>query len=222
MTELSRLTPGQVQRCVAETDKNKWLARETLVAVVRGCRRAGNEDAARRVLEVLIRRHRPTIIARVKAWRTIPASDYEDAEGHVVIKLMEAVNSVAPSEELWECNFAGSFNWRVLTYLKQFAAQRTPTIETISRSASGEEYDRLAELPDGGAEISFQEIEVRELIASLSRDNPQIGEFLYLSMAGVSETVIASRLKVTDRTLRNWKTRLRLVLERDIKDRERL
>lgn len=218
LAELSRLTPGQIRRRIGETAKEKWLARETLVAVVRACRRSGDEETARQAMDVLIRRLRPAISARAKAWRTLDPSDYEDAEGQVVAKIIGYINNLAPGEELWECNFAGCFNLRGNSVLKACAAKRTAAVSAYSVTASGEERDLLSELPDTGAETSFEDIEVQELIASLSRDNPQVAEFLYLSLAGVSEAEIAGRLKVTDRTLRNWKAKMRRALTQNKED----
>jgi hypothetical protein len=209
LTDLSRLPRSQVLRRMKETDPSKWPARETLIAVIRAYTRVGDEEDARQVLEVFLHRLRPAIKARVKAWGTVVESDREDAEGQIAVKLMEYVFNTAPGEEFWECNFAGCFNTRTVNILKAFALQRTPAISSSVANASGEEHDLLAELPDAGAEIRFQDIEADELWVFLSRGNPQIGEFLYLCCAEMSDSEIARRLGVTDRTLRNWKTRIR-------------
>ena len=209
LADLSRLTRSQVLRWMKETDPNKWPTRETLIAVIRAYTRAGDEEAARQGLGILIERLRPAIKARVKAWGTVVKSDREDAEGQIAAKLMEYVFTVTPSEELWECSFAGCFNTRTITILKAFAARRTPAISSSGMTASGEEYDLLAQLPDTGAQISFQDMEAEELRVFLSRGNPQIGEFLYLCLTEVPDSEIARRLGVTDRTLRNWKTKIR-------------
>jgi DNA-directed RNA polymerase specialized sigma24 family protein len=141
-------------------------------------------------------------------------SDREDAESQIAMKLVEYVFTVTPGEEFWECNFAGCFNARTVNILKAFALQRTPAISSSVATASGEEYDLLAELPDAGAEIRFQDIEAEELRVFLSRGNPQVGEFLYLCLTEMSDSEIAQRLGVTDRTLRNWKTKIRADLGR--------
>ena len=216
LTEMSRLPRGQVLRRIGETDKNKWLARETLVTLARAYTRAGDEETARRALEILLARQRPAIAARVRAWRTLETSDHEDVEGQIVVKLMEYVANLTPSEEFWECNFTSCFDLRTVNILKAFAARRTPAISAFTVTASGEERDLLAEVPDISAEARFQDIEVEELRASLSRDNPQIEEFLYLHLAGMTEAKIAARLGVTDRTLRNWKTKMRAALSQEI------
>lgn len=218
LREMSRLSRSAVLRRAAAANKGNGLERETLVALIRAYRRAGDADAADQILGNLVRRQRPAIQARVRAWRTLAAVDHEDAESQGVLKLMEYVNSLEPGEELWECNFTGSFNFRMISLLKGMAARRVPTVSSSVESAHGEEWDRLEALPDFASAARFSGVEVRDMIAALSGSNPQIGEFLYLSFTGMADAEIGVRLGVSDRTLRNWKTRLRAAFEREWRD----
>lgn len=212
LKELSRLPIRQVEARAKETHKDCWLARETLVAVVRGFLRAGNQKAADTVLTALIDRLRPDLKARARAWRTLSPVDFNDAEGEAVMKLMACARSTEVKEEFWECNFAHCFKFRVDDVFKRAAGQRKDILSLNSTWADGDERDRLDETPDAASESAFNDIETQELIQTLNQAVPGIAEYRYLHEQGYTDKEIAVKMNVTDRTLRNWKDKARAVL----------
>ncbi len=209
LSALGRLPRTARLRRATETRRDHWLERETLVAVVRAFRRAGDTDAAGRVLDVLLRRLRPAVAARVREWRTLPPMDMEDAEGQAMLMLTGHVNSLAPGDAFWECNFTGAFNARLITLLKRLTSKHVAATSATALGADGEEWDRLAGVPDPAVLDAYAGVEARALIADLSGADSRLGEMLYLSLEGDTDLEIAARLGVTDRTLRHWRARLR-------------
>jgi hypothetical protein len=210
LAALSRLSRSAALRRAAETDPARRLERETLVAAARAFRRAGDQAAAGRVVGALIARVRPAVRAKVNAWAPLLPPDREDAEAQAILALAEYVNCLEPKEELWECNFVAPFRLRLITVLKGLTRRRVPTT-----SLTSEEGDERDDLPDPRAALAFTAVELREAILALDGHIPRMGEYLYLSQAGLTDRECAARLGVTDRTLRHWRARAQALLAGD-------
>ena len=216
LAALGRLSRTQaLRRAEGLAAGQEPLARETLVALLRACRRAGDADAERRVLDSLLRRLRPAIKARVWAWRTLAPAGAEDGEREAIALLVAWFLSDAPSEEFWECNFEFTFNRRLISALKAVTRRRVPTLPATLPDGDGGEWDRLADQPDPAAETAFLDVEARDSLALLSRADPRLAEAAFLLREGFLDAEIAAQLGVTDRTLRNWKGRMRVLLRQE-------
>ncbi len=212
--EMSHLSRPAILRRATETDKARRLERETLIALVRGYLRAGDRDAADAVLDRLVKRLRSAIRSKIASWGMSAPTDREDAESEAVLKIIGYVSSLTPTEEMWECNFAHCFNQRMTTILHALTRRPIPTASlTNDRDGNGGEgRDGLAELPDTRAQSHFKDIEAREAIAALCRQEPKLGPYLYLLREEWTDEQIAAHLHVTTRTLRNWKVTARQFL----------
>ena len=129
-----------------------------------------------------------------------------------LLRLLRSVSNLTPTEEFWECNFTHCFGLRIITILRDLSNPKHAGPQTASLSGvggEGDEQDGLANLPDRRAASDFTDIEAREAVAALGRNNPQIGRYLFLVGEGYTDEEIAAHLKVTTRTLRNWKAKAR-------------
>ncbi len=212
LAEMNRLPRRRVLVWVQEKRKDHWLAHETLVAVLRGFLRAGDRDAADAVLEALINRLRPAVTARAKRWSVLFPADVDNAEDEAVRKLISYLRSTDAKEEFWECNFTFCFNKRTDDVFKRAAAERGAAVSLTSAWADGEERDRLETLPDRESESAFDDIETQELIQALDQAVPRFAEYLHFHRNGYTDKETAVHLDVTDRTLRNWKDRAKIIL----------
>ena len=212
LTDLGHVSRASVLRRAASEDRATRPALETLIALVRAYLRAGDRPAADAVLEALVPRLRKAVGPKVAAWGTVRLPDQENAVEEAVLRLLQYVSSVTPSEEFWECNFTHCFGLRIITILRDLSNPRHAGPQTVSLSGvsdEGDEQDGLANLPDASSEADFTDVEAREAVAALGRDNPQIGQYLFLVGQGYKDLEIAAILKVETRTLRNWKAKAR-------------
>ena len=208
LTGLSRLSRTSLLRRVASEERADRLALETLIALVRGYQRAGDRPAADSVLDALVPRLRSAARSKVASWGTAALPDPENAVEEAVVRLLQYVSRGTPSEEFWECNFTHCFGQRMSTILRDLSNQIRTGPQTVSLAGpddEGEERDGLSNLPDPGAASDFTDVETQEAVAALGRDNPQISQYWFLALRGYTDEEIAAYLKVTTRTLRNWK-----------------
>ncbi len=216
LADLSRLPRRRVLTQAQETHKDRRLASETLIAVVRGFLRAGDENAANTALEALIERLRPAVRARAQRWSALFPADVSNAEDDAILKLVGYLRSTDSGQEFWECNFIHCFNKRLDDLFRQIAGQRKETLSLTSKWADGDERDHLDETPDAASESAFaaifDDIVTQETIQALSREIPRLTEYLFLHTQGYTDKEIAVKMGVTDRTLRNWKDRAKIVL----------
>jgi len=212
MTALSRLPIRQVVARARETAPDQRLARETLVAVVRGFLRAGHQKAADEVLTILIDRLRPAVEARGRRWSALFPADADNAEGDAVLTLIAHIRSTEAGQEFWECNFVFCFHKRLDDAFLRAARQRRDVSSLTSERADGTERDRAEEAADPQGEAAFDDIETQELIEALNRQVPGFAEYYFLHQNGYTDKEIAPKLGVADRTLRNWKDRAKTIL----------
>lgn len=215
LAELSRLPRASVLRRAAATQAAHRWERETLIAVIRAYRRAGDNPAAEAVTGCLVKRLRGAIQAKVSAWETLGKADGEDAAGEAVLKIIGYVSNLTPTEEFWECNFTQCFNQRMNTILTTLTRHPLRTTSLTLGNDDSEARDGLAELEDFQAQRPFMDIEIQETIAALSQANPQMGEYLFLRREGFTDEEIAAQLGKTSRTLRNWKEQARQFLSQN-------
>ncbi len=212
LTVLSRLPVRQVVARAQETHADRRLTRETRVAVVRGFLRAGNQKAADDVLTALIDHLRPALKARAQQWSAVFPADVDDAVEDAVLRLVGYIRSADAGQEFWECNFAHCLKLRMAEAFRHAAAQRRNTLSLTTEGADGGERDRTDETADPEGETAFDDIETQALIQALNQAVPGFAEYLLLHQNGYTDKEIAPKLGVTDRTLRNWKDRAKVLL----------
>jgi hypothetical protein len=212
LAEMSRLSQSAVRRRAAETDPERRLERETLIALVRGYGRAGNKDAADTILVLLVQRVTSAVAAKVSRWAGMTPEDKTDAQRQMIVQICEQVSSLSQTAELWECNFTWCFNQRSITLWHRLTDRKVATVSAETQNSDGESRDRLEQQPDPADR--FADIELRELVALVSGGSAKRSQAIFLRMSGFSEEEIAERLDVTSRTLRNWTTEARAVWKR--------
>lgn len=202
LAALRGLSRAAVLRRAGETDKDKRLEREALVAVVRGFLRAGYQDDADTVLLVLIKRVSGAIAAKTAAWAGLTAEDKTDAQREMLAILCEKACDLRPGAEFWECNLTECVNRRLITLWHSLTDHALPTVSNTLEMGGGETLDRVEQLADP-AEM-FRSMELHSLVEMVSGGSAKRSEALFLKMNGFTDEEIAKRLGVTTRTLRNW------------------
>ena len=205
LTALSRLPVRLVLARAEETRKDRRLAHETLVAVVRGFLRVGNITAADTVVTALIDRLRPIVRAQAQQRSALFMADVDDAVEDALLKIIQYIRSTDAGQEFWECNFAHGFKFRLADAFRRAARQRRNTLSLTSEWADGAERDRVDALPDTASEIAFDDIETKQMIQAITQAVPGFDEYYTLHRFGCTDKEIAARMVVSDRTLRNWK-----------------
>lgn len=205
LAALSRLPARQVLAQAKETHKDRRLAHETLVAIVRGFLRAGNTKASDAALTALIDRLRPLVKARAQQWSAVFPADVDDAVEDAVLKLIGYIRATDAGQEFWECNFAYGFKFRLSDAFKHAARQRQNTHSLTAKWADGKERDQGDDLPDTASEIAFDDIETQQMVQAITQAVPGFAEYYTFHKLGYSDKEIAVKMKVTDRTLRNRK-----------------
>lgn len=198
LSEVARLPRGAALMRAAG-DGPAW---ETLVAMARAYQRAGDADAARRVLDALVRRVSPSIAKRVAAWSGLTPEERTDAKQETILAVVRGALDIGPGQELWECNFTHCFNRRLLDVWQAATRRRGREVSPSREGEDGGEYDGLEQIAD--PTDAFALIEDAAFCRRLARRHPRIGEMVHLRLHGFSDREITGRLGVTDRTLRNW------------------
>lgn len=205
LVALSRLPAGQVVVRAQEMHKDRRLAHETLVAIVRGFLRAGNTKASDAALTALIDRLRPLVKARALQWSALFAADVDDAVEDALLSLIRYIRNTDAREEFWECNFAYGFKFRLSDAFKHAARQRQNTHSLTAEWADGKEHDQGDDLPDTASEIAFDAIETQQMVQAIAQAVPGFAEYYTFHKLGYNDKEIAAKMDVTDRTLRNRK-----------------
>ncbi len=209
---LSHLPTGQVVVRAKETSRDRRLAHETLVAVVRGFLRSGNIQASDAALTALIDRLRPLVKVRALQWSALFAADVEDAVEDALLTLIGYIRSTDAGQEFWECNFAYGFKFRLSDAFKHAARQRRKTQSLTTEWADGKERDQGDDLPDTASETAFEDIETQQMVQAITQAVPGFAEYYTLHRLGYNDKEIAAKMGVADRTLRNWKDRAKTLL----------
>ncbi len=202
LAELSGLSRAATLRRAAETEKDRRLERETLVALVRGFLRAGDQDDADTVLLLLIKRVSGAIAAKTAAWAGLTAEDKTDARQQMAVLLCEKVCDLRPVAEFWECNLTECVNRRLITLWHSLTDHALPAVSNTIEMSGGETLDRVEQYADPSE--TFHAIEMQSLVEMVSGGSAKRSEALFLKLSGFSDEDIARRLTVTTRTLRNW------------------
>ena len=202
LAALGGLSRGAVLRRAAETDPDRRLERETLVAVVRGFLRAGREDEAEAVLLRLLKRVSGAIAAKTAAWTGLTQEDKIDARQQMTALLCEKVCDLRPGAEFWECNFTTSFNRASISLWHSLTDHALPIVSNTIEMSGGETVDRVAQYADPAE--AFGEIEMEDLVELMSGGSAKRSRALFLKFHGFTDEDIAKGLNVTTRTLRNW------------------
>ena len=204
LNELCGLSRHAVLRRTLETNSDRRLERETLVAVVRGFLRAGCEDDADTVLMRLIHRVGGAIAGTINGWNRLTWDDKADAKQQAVEILCEKVCDLRPGSEFWECNFTTCFNRRLVSLWHTFTDNALPMTDSVTQTDGGETRDRLGQFAD--PTNPFHNAELQDLVMLVSGGSAKKSQALFLKLNGFSDEDIAKRLGVTSRTLRNWAT----------------
>ena len=178
------------------------LAWETLVAMARAYQRAGDTDAARRVMDALVRRVSPSVAKRIAAWSGLTPEERNDAKQETFIAIVRGAMDLGTGKELWECNFTGCFNWCLINAWRAARRRREDAVSLTHEGGDGEEYDGLERIAD--PTDAFALVEDPAFFRRLAYRYPRIAEMVHLRLHGFSDREISARLGVTDRTLRNW------------------
>ena len=209
---LCGLSRHAVLRRVLETDEDRRLERETLIAVVRGFLRAGCATDADTVLMCLVNRVSGAIAGKINNWNGLTWDDKNDAKQQAVEILCEKVCDLKPGSEFWECNFTTCLNRRLVSLWHSFTDNALPMSETITWTSEGETKDRLEQLADPAN--PFQDAELQDLVRLVSGGSAKKSRALFLKLNDWSDEDIAKMLDVTSRTLRNWTAEAGRVWER--------
>ena len=180
-------------------DRPAW---ETLVAMARAYQRVGDEEAARRVMDVLVRRVSPNVAKRIAAWSGVTPEEQTDAKQETIIAVVRGALDAERGKELWECNFTHCFNRCLINAWRATMGRREHAVSLTPEGRDGEEYDALEQIADPSN--AFAAVEDDAFYHRLAGSHPRIGEMVHLRLHGFSDKDIAARLGVTDRTLRNW------------------
>ena len=193
------------------------LAWETLVAMARAYQRAGDEAAARCVMDVLVRRVSPNVAKRIAAWSGMTPEERADAKQETTIAVVRGVLDLGPGQELWECNFTHCFNRCLINTWRATMGRREHAVSLTFEGRNGEESEGLEQIADPSN--AFAAVEDEAFCHRLAGSHPRIGEMIHLRMHGFSDRDIAARLGVTDRTLRNWAKTAQALWNEDTHDR---
>lgn len=197
LSEVARLSrTAALKRAAAD-----GLAWETLVAMARAYKRAGDGAAARHVLDALIRRVSRRIAAKVAAWDFLTPEERADAKQEMALAVLKGALDTGPGQEFWECNFAHCFNRRLLDMWNKAMRRRGREVSLTQAGDDGEDYDGLDQVADPFD--AFAAVEDGAFMARLARSHPNIARMLHLRMNGFTDREVAARLGVSDRTLRN-------------------
>lgn len=207
---MGSLPRGVLLHRVKEKDKDKRLARETLVSLARTCHLQGDAEAARVILETLIARVSGTLHQKLTGWN-VPPADNEDIMRHLIVGLCGCWLNTDAAEEFWECNFTTPFQLRTLTLIQGFFPKAIRALSLQEVYNDGDDTGTQKDIPDPDWEKPFkammQYTTERAALAALSRHNAVWGQVLYQKFgAGYSEEEIAARYGVSSRTIRNWTT----------------
>lgn len=198
LSEMTRLTREAALKRAAGNE----LAWETLVAMARAYQQAEDAEAARCVMDALVRRVSHSIAKRIAAWSGLTPEEQTDAKQEAIIAVVRGVLAVGPGQELWECNFTHCFNRCLINTWRAATRRREHTVSLAHEGADGEEHDGLEQIADPTNVIAL--IEGDAFCRRLVQSHPRIAEMVHLRLYGFSDREIADRLHVTDRTLRNW------------------
>ena len=143
LSEMARLSRAAALKHAA-AGKPAW---ETLVAMARAYQRAGDQEAAQCVSEILAQRVSPSIAKRVSAWPGLTPEERTDAKQEMLLAVVRGVLNVEPGQELWECSFTHCFNRRLIDVWKA-GRRRGREVSLTHESSEGEDYDGLAQIAD--------------------------------------------------------------------------
>lgn len=202
IAELGCLSRAAVLRRAVETDPDRRLERETLVAIVRGFLRAGREDDADTVLLLLFKRVSGAIAAKTAVWAKLSPEDKADARQQMVAILREKVCDLRPGAEFWECNFTTSFNRASISLWHSLTDHALSLVPSTLQMSDGETVDRVEQFADPAE--AFAEMTTEDLVEVVSGGSAKRSQALFLKLSGFTDEEIAKRLNVTTRTLRNW------------------
>jgi hypothetical protein len=187
-------------------------APETLVHAIRQLRRAGDEEGARDVAELLIERAQD-LFARAAAQFPLSSDDRAELVQTASLQLWREVFDTSPREEFWEvhfyhmvtcaCSDAADGIWERLD--KEFQFRRGEDDE-------GEPFDEEGNLADTALKdtdlLVAEKLFVAELLGQLEGN---VRRAAYLRMLGYKEhsknpdeLTIAKSLGVSDRTVRTY------------------
>ena len=171
LAEMDKLRRAAVLRRAADTDPARRLERETLVAVVRGFLRAGQEDDAEAVLGMLLDRVDRALNSVISRWTGVTAEDRIDARQQIVEIICEKVCDLRPGSEFWECNWTWCVNKKLISLWRSFAVNALPMTDSIAATPGGEEFDRVAQAAD--PTDGFLEMELADWVKIVSGGHPQ-------------------------------------------------
>jgi hypothetical protein len=203
-------TPVLLRR-LSEKDKSRQLCYESMVSVLRHFVIAGDVDSSQEAFMAIAGRLSGAIANKLRMWTSIPERQMEDVRQTLLIGLYEFMFSLDTGEELWECNFKTSFDFRVWNILGKITRGSHPT---LALNLIDDEEEQHNEPVDPDSERKFQSVEAEEALTHLDSIDSRLGRSFYLKyFVELSENEIAGLMEVSERTVRNWigisKTELR-------------
>ncbi len=205
------LSPRAVQQRV-RADVEKRIPLEALVAVARAFRRAGRDDDAWSIVELISDRSAGRTFRHLAVWGLSDGDEREDLTRQILHMMVNAVLSTDPQAEFWECRYWTCFDRRVRSMLRDYR-RRNPAQDswdeaiemTGDRAVEGEE---MAAVIETSASTWPEWVAARDLLARLPE--PLRTAFYLKHYAGfrdegeAGEPTIATALNVTGRTVRNY------------------
>jgi DNA-directed RNA polymerase specialized sigma24 family protein len=192
------------------------IPNEAYVAVARALIRAGADDEAWRVVELIARRTAGRTSRHIAVWGLAGTRHQEDLAREIMQMTIESVISTSARDEFWECRFWTCFDRRARTILRDFRCDRT-------QEASWDEWtDNGGKEPANGVSHGVSSVDWVDSLAARSAlarlPEPLRTAFYLKHYAGykeesrTAEATVASALGVSGRSVRNYLQRAEQLL----------
>ena len=204
----------------ANQGSQRYVASEVLVMAVRYFVRHGNQEERDQAAELLVLRTKPLILRYARAvdrWRHSPESS--DFLQKVSVTLWQHI--LDPQREFWEANFQEALRRIVISAARGAGSARDNRQQHEERfnSTNSQGGDRAwepvdsAPTPDAQVLASVESAKLRDALLRLPYQEQQVlillfEERLKITSQDSSEKTVCSVLGVTDRTVRNIRSRV--------------
>lgn len=188
------------------------VSNEAYVALIRTLILRDDRKTAWEIVKLLVKKVANRTYKHLSVWGYIKGEKREDATSEIVRMMIEAVTSLDPQQEFWECRFWVCFDRRVRTLLRDMQTNTgndiyTDDIEAFSNNEYASQGPEWAEMAAAKEALSLLPEPFRT--AFYLKHYCGFKEESYKT----SEPTIADTLKVSGRTVRNYLRRAEEILQ---------
>lgn len=200
---LQNLTEAEFWRRVRLTDHGHpdFIQEETLVYLLRDRFRKGEARRAGDIAEILVDRTANFLRKQVAAWKSLTPPHVEDCIAEIYSQMWLDLFNMASSSEFWEIRFWLCLRRRALNIIQRYRQMDTFEYHPSANANENERDDPLESVAAVEKLSAHHRVEIREALGLLPDRERTV--FVLYHYEDWTQQEIASRLKITDRTVRN-------------------